>query len=301
MSTTEWLAGGTDLMERRRSGVSHAAIQMLSSSTVGSVIAAEAGGGLRIGAGVTIAALAANEAVRAGYPGLAAAAGGLATPQIRNTATVGGNLTQRTRCWYFRNPQVACLKKGGTDCPARRGNHLYGVVFDLGPCVAPHPSTLAAAFMAYDARVTTSARSGLSVSDVLGDGRDGARDHQLAADELLTAIYLPPSLAGERAVYKRAVSRTHAEWPLVEIVVRVVLAAGRVTTAGIALGGIAAVPLRLAAVEARLVGAALDDPTIAEASRLAVHGAKPLPQTGYKVALMEGLVRDALEVLAKPA
>ena len=85
---------------------------------------------------------------------MAASAHGLATPQIRHLATLGGNLAQRSRCWYFRNPHIACLKKGGSDCPARSGNHLYHVAFDLGPCVAPHPSTMAAALLAYDATTT---------------------------------------------------------------------------------------------------------------------------------------------------
>jgi len=73
------------------------------------------------------------------YPGLTAAAGGLATPQIRGVGTIGGNLAQRNRCWYYRNPHTPCLNKGGAVCPAREGNHLYGVIFDRGPCVAPHP------------------------------------------------------------------------------------------------------------------------------------------------------------------
>ncbi len=100
-------------------------------------------------------AIAADAQIVRAYPGLAAAAGGLATPQIRHLATVGGNLAQRSRCWYFRNPHFDCFKKGGSDCPSRAGNHLYGVAFDLGPCVAPHPSTLAAALLAYDATVAT--------------------------------------------------------------------------------------------------------------------------------------------------
>ena len=118
---------------------------------------------LRIGAYTTIAAIAADKQIAAAYPGIVAAAQGLATPQIRHLATLGGNLAQRSRCWYYRNPHIACLKKGGTDCPARDGNHLYGVAFDLGPCVAPHPSTMAAALLAYDATIITYQRSGLSI------------------------------------------------------------------------------------------------------------------------------------------
>ena len=121
-------------------------------------IAWDAAGAARIGASTTIAAIAADARIAAAYPGIAAAAGGLATPQIRHLATLGGNLAQRSRCWYYRNPHIACLKKGGGACPAREGNHLYGVVFDLGPCVAPHPSTMATALLAYEAKVATNQR-----------------------------------------------------------------------------------------------------------------------------------------------
>src|SRR5262249_41475253 len=143
-----------------------------------------------------------------------------ATPQIRNVATLGGNLAQRSRCWYYRNPHIACFKKGAGSCPARSGNHLYGVAFDLGPCVAPHPSTMATALLAYEARIDTDHRTGLSIEALLGDGRDGTADHALQPGEVITAVALPPPLAGERAHYRRAVFRSKAEWPLVEVVVR---------------------------------------------------------------------------------
>src|SRR5439155_14277554 len=128
-----------------------------------------ADGTLRIGAATTMAAVGANERIVAAYPGIAAAALGLATPQVRHLATLGGNLAQRSRCWYFRNPHIACLKKGGSDCPSRGGNHLYGVAFDPGPCVAPHPSTMAAAPLACDASVVTDQRT-LTIAKLFGDG-----------------------------------------------------------------------------------------------------------------------------------
>jgi xanthine dehydrogenase YagS FAD-binding subunit len=141
----EFRAGGTDLSERRRSGVSRGPLIDLTASPDTSGIAWGADGAARIGALMTIAAIGADSRLATTYPGLTASARGLATPQIRHVATLGGNLAQRSRCWYYRNPRIACLKKGSDRCPAREGNHLYGVVFDLGPCVAPHPSTMATA------------------------------------------------------------------------------------------------------------------------------------------------------------
>jgi xanthine dehydrogenase YagS FAD-binding subunit len=288
-------AGGTDLSARRRSGVSRGPIADIVPTAELSGIAFAPDGAARIGSLVTVAALAADAGIRAGYPGFAAAAGALATPQIRAIATLGGNLAQRSRCWYFRHPEIACLKKGGAICPARGGNHLYGVAFDLGPCVAPHPSTLAVACLAYEAMVATDQRQDLEVADLFGDGSDGTRDNTLAPGEAIRRVDLPPPVAGERAAYRRAIGRAQAEWPLAEAVVRVVLADGRVSFARIAAGGIAPVPLRLWQAEAALLGVKADAARIARAAALAREGASPLPMTGYKLDLLEGLLIDLLE------
>jgi xanthine dehydrogenase YagS FAD-binding subunit len=297
VSAPEFRAAGTDLSERRRSGISKGPlIDIASAADTG--IAWGADGIAVIGAFTTIAAIAADARIVEAYPGLAAAAQGLATPQIRHLATIGGNLAQRSRCWYFRKPHIDCLKKGGNDCPARSGNHLYGVAFDLGPCVAPHPSTMAAALLTYDASVVTDRRSGLSISDLLGDGSNGHADHLLLSGEMIQSIALKTPLGGERAAYKRAISRSYADWPLVEVCARATVLDGVFQFVRIAAGGIAPVPLRLSASEAALQGARATAANIAEAARQAAAGARPLPMTGYKLDLLSGLVRDLLEGLA---
>jgi xanthine dehydrogenase YagS FAD-binding subunit len=294
----EFRAAGTDLSERRRSGVSCGPIVDLAATADAIGVEWAADGSARIGAFTTIAAIASDPRIREAYPGIAAAAQGLATPQIRQLATLGGNLAQRSRCWYFRNPQIGCLKKGGSDCPARSGNHLYHAAFDLGPCVAPHPSTMAMALLAYDATIATDRRSRLSIPDLLGDGTNGAVDHLLAAGESIETIALPVPLASERADTKRAISRTHAEWPLVEVCVRAALSDGTFQHVRIAAGGIAPVPLRLTACEAVLEGRPANAESIAQAASLATSGAKPLPMTGYTLELLVGLVRDVAERIA---
>lgn len=295
----EWLAGGTDLMERRRHGLSRGPVSKLPNDARLSAITWRADGGATIGANVTVETIAADARIATAYPGFAAAAGDLATPEIRRMATLGGNIAQRSRCWYYRNAEIACLKKGGNDCPARTGNHLYGVAFDSGPCVAPHASTLAVALLAYGAGFTTSTHSKATLADILGDGRDGRRDNQLAASEWIVEIVLPQPMSGERAKYHRAIGRAAAEWPLVELVVCLSLDRGTVREARLAAGGIAPVPIRLTSAEAVLTGAALSTVPLAEAQRAAVSGAKPLPMTGYKLGLLQGLIADALETLAK--
>jgi xanthine dehydrogenase YagS FAD-binding subunit len=294
-ATAEFRASGTDLSERRRSGVSRGPLIDILPSPDMTGIVWDATGAARIGASTSIAAIAGDARLAAAYPGIAAAAGGLATPQIRHIATLGGNLAQRSRCWYFRNPHIDCLKKGGDRCPARQGNHLYGVVFDLGPCVAPHPSTIAAALLAYDARITTNRRPTLTIEQLLGDGSNGAADHALNVGEMIEAIELPPPTAGERASYRRAIGRAYAEWPLVEVVARVVIAEGAFRLARLTAGGVAPAPIRLTAAEAAAQGEPVSAATIAAAARAAREGAKPLPMTGHKLELLSGLVRDLLE------
>jgi xanthine dehydrogenase YagS FAD-binding subunit len=294
----EFRAAGTDLSERRRSGVSRGPLIDIAATGDASIVWA-ADGAATIGAFATIATIADDTRIKAAYPGVAASAHGLATPQIRHLATLGGNLAQRSRCWYFRKAHIDCLKKGGSNCPARSGNHLYGVAFDLGPCVAPHPSTMAAALLAYEAKIITNRRSGLSIEELLGDGSNGHADHALGANEMIKQIMLGVPLGGERALYKRAISRAYAEWPLVELCARAVVSDGVFKFVRLAAGGIAAVPIRLLASEAVIEGKAANAATTAEAARKASIGAKPLPMTGYKLDLLSGLVRDLLEELAR--
>jgi len=296
-SAPEFRAAGTDLSERRRTGVSKGPVIDLVLPGDDGIIWGD-DGAATIGAFATIATIAADKRIKDGYPGVAATALGLATPQIRHLATLGGNLAQRSRCWYFRNPHIACLKKGGSDCPARTGNHLYSVAFDLGPCVAPHPSSMATALLAYDAKVTTDRRKGLSIGELLGDGSNGRADHALQPGETIRSIALSTPLAGERARYKRAISRSYAEWPLVEVCARAVIADGAFKFVRIAAGGIAPVPLRLKATETALEGRPPTEATIANAAQIATEGARPLPMTGYKLTLLSGLVRDLLTQLA---
>src|SRR5262249_35071862 len=157
------------------------------------------------------------------------------------------------------------------------------VAFDLGPCVAPHPSTLAVALLAYDATVATNQRPKLTVAQLFGDSLAGKVDNSLADSEMIQSIQLGAPLAGERAVYKRAISRTHAEWPLAEVVVRAVVAGGMFQTVRISAGGIAPVPLRLVNAEATAQGAPANAATAAKAAEQAIVGAKPLPMTAYKL------------------
>ena len=146
--------------------------------------------------------------------------------------------------------------------------------------------------------IATDKRNGLTVGDVFGDGANGAADNALLPGEMIKSVELPTPLQGERALYKRAISRTHAEWPLVEVCARAVIRDGAFAFIRITAGGIAPVPLRLLASEAALQGKPVSATVIADAAKQAMSGANPLPMTGYKLDLLSGVVQDLLERLA---
>ena len=287
-------AGGTDLQERLRSHNAQPDLVDLT-GIVGFAGIADGPSGTRVGAGTRLATVARDLAGR--YPALAVTAGSLATPQVRAQGTIGGNLTQRTRCWYYRHPEIDCLKSGGDDCPARTGRHLYGVVFDRSACVHPHPSSVAMALLTYDATVVLADGTVLSVGDLLGDGTDPTRDHLLGDGAVIAAVELPEPWPDERGAYFRSISRFEAEWPLVECVVRARFEGDRVAECGIGLGGVATVPLRMGRAEGMLTGGTLDDATIAAVADSCTDGANPLPETGYKVDLVAATVQETLERL----
>ena len=288
-------AGGTDLMDLRHLGRRGGDTVDLRDVAGLDAVEPTPGGGLRIGARITVAALAEHPAVRAGYPALAMTAGGLATPQIRARGTLGGNLLQDARCWYFRNPTFRCLKAGGSTCFAREGDNLFHSVFDQGPCVAIHPSSLGMALMAWDAQVDIAGGASRTVAALMGDGRDPRRTHTLEPGALITAVLLPPPHPGDRSTYFRAIHRARAEWPLVEVVARLVVDGSRIGAAAVTVGGVANTPLRLAQVEAALLGQPATQGTLDTASAKAADGASPLSMTGYKVDLVKGAVLTALE------
>lgn len=292
-ATGEFRAGGTDYMERRRNHITTGDLIDIS-RIPGLDGIALSGAGCDIGALISIDALSRHELIVRSYPGLAMSAGALATPQIRDTGTLGGSLLQRTRCWYYRHEEFSCMKKGGEGCPSRTGNHQYGVCFDLGGCVFPHPSTLGMVLLAYGAEVSIHGKGRRPISDLYGNGKDGTRDHLLEAGEILTQVHLPAAFADERSAYFRNIARARAEWPLVEVFVRYRMQAGLIADAAVGIGGVAAVPLLLPEVAAYLNGKEASEEVFKAAARLGIQGANPLPMTTYKVEMVEGSIYETL-------
>lgn len=298
----ELRAGGTDVTARRRVGRATGPFVDLRGVAGLRGVVRRPDGSVRIGAMTTVSEVAEDPRLRRCYPALTSTAASLATPQIRAAATIGGNLLQRNRCWYYRNARFSCHQTGADTCPARTGLNLYSVVIDQSPCVAPHPSSLATALLAYDADVTARGSGRFALRDLYGDGADPSRDHLLPSGDVLLAVELPAPAAAHHVAHHRSTGRSRAEWPLVEVVARLGLAGTGITSATVAAGGVARTPVRLTAVETALAGRPATPEVLAAAAGHAGAGCTPLAQNGYKVALLRATVLEVLELaLGAPA
>lgn len=256
-----------------------------------------AGDIVRIGALTSLSDLETHPLVAEHAPALAEAAAVAATPQLRNMATIGGNLLQRPRCWYFRDPEIPCWLKGGDSCPARTGENQHHAVFDLSPCVAVHPSDPASALLAHDATVEMRGAQGsrtVPLADLFAPPTGGSRiETTLQPGEIITALTLPA--AAGRSTYLKAMDRKTWAFALVGVAARVKQDGGRISEARVVLSGVANVPWRATAAEQVLVGQTPSPEVLRAAADAALSGAEPLTKNGYKLPIVQALVRRALE------
>jgi xanthine dehydrogenase YagS FAD-binding subunit len=256
--------------------------------------------GLTIGALVTLAELEEHPGVRKSFPGLSEAAHSIATPQIRNLGTVGGNLCQRPRCWYFRLEEVVCLKKGGSECYAATGENKYNAIIAGGPSYIVHPSDLAPVLLALGARVTVTGAAGRKVIPLdqfftLPSQGNIRRENVLRNDDIITEIFVPASALATHSTYLKFKERESLDFALASVAAAVQLSPNRsVRDVRIVLGGVAPIPWRVPAAEKFLIGKQLNAEVLAEAGKIALAEAKPLEKNAYKVPLAQTLVRRAL-------
>jgi xanthine dehydrogenase YagS FAD-binding subunit len=296
-----YYAGGTNLFDLMKRGVeAPGALVDIGSLPLDAVRGTESGGVL-IGALVSNSAAANHPLVRASYPLVSQAILSGATTQIRNMATIGGNLMQRTRCPYFMDPAFdACNKRvPGSGCAALVGFNREHALFGASPqCVAVHPSDLAVALTAHDAVVHLYGPAGAR-SVPIGEffalpGERPERDTTVTDGELITGVELPVSTHGAHCWYLKVRDRHSYAFALVSVAAGLTIAGGVVESAAIVLGGVAATPWRVPTAEAELVGRAPDADAFRAAARAAVAGAQPLPQNGFKVTLAANSVVRAL-------
>jgi xanthine dehydrogenase YagS FAD-binding subunit len=297
------LAGGTDLLGCLRDGI-YSADNVVSLSAVKELegVRPAADGSVRIGALTTIADIAADNSIGQRYPALAQAAVVVASPQLRNQGTLGGNLCQKPRCWYYRG-DFDCLRKGGEKCFAYEGQNQYHCVFGGDMCYIVHPSDIAPPLAALGAvcRISgpTSSRSVAVESFHVPATEDPRRETVLEVDEILTEVVLPPPAPGLRSSYRKVRTRGAWDFALAGIALAIVFDGDSVKSADVFLSGAAPIPWRATGVEAAITGKKLDAATIATASKAAIEGAEPLAKNGYKLPLFEGLVTEQLEAIRK--
>ena len=292
------LAGGSDLLGLMKDDVEtpHRLVNLKAIDGL-SGVRAEQGKGLRIGALTTLDELAADAALGWEYPAVAAAAGRLAGPQIRNVATVGGNLCQRPRCWYFRNGFGLLAQKDGKSMVTEGDNRYHAILGNDGPACFVQPSTLVPLLVAVGAQVTLFGPAGERRIDLEKlyriPQKEGEREHDLRPGEIVTELLLPPA-AGRKIASYEVRQRETLDWSLATAAVALEMAGGKVARARIVLGQVAPIPWPVPEAETFLRGKAIDAATAQQAGELAVAGARPLSGNRYKVQLTRVAVERAL-------
>ena len=290
------LAGGMDLLAMMKDYVAQPD-RLVNVKNLDRTIRKSADGGLRIGAAVTLAELAANADAAKLYPALVQAAEEVGTPQIRNAGTIGGNLNQRPRCWYFRNEEFNCLKKGGSRCFAVDGENQYHAIFGDGPCHIVHPSSLAVPAIALNATFRVVGPAGerqVPAADYYQmPDRNLFGETVLAPNELLTHVTLPAPGGARNATYEVRFKQSH-DWPLAIASVSLAMNGKTVRGARIVMGAVAPVPWRSAPAEASLTGKTMSEEAAMAAADAAVTGVKPMTQNAYKVQIARTAVKRAI-------
>jgi len=295
---TAALAGGSDLLALMKDGVV-APGRLVSLKKIEALrgIHTTAEGGFRVGALTTIDELASSEVLQLDHPAVAEAAGRLAGPQIRNVATVGGNLCQRPRCWYFRNGFGLLPMRDGKSMVLEGDNRYHAILGNDGPACFVSPSTLAPVLIALDAEVAILGPQGerrIPLEKLYRVPQaEGEREHDLAPGEIVTELLLGPA-AGRQAANYEVRQRETLDWSLATAAVALETDGGVVKRARVVLGQVAPVPWVARDVETYLAGKPVDEVVAEEAAKLAVQNAKALSRNRYKIQLARVAVRRAL-------
>ncbi len=296
------LAGGTDLLDMLKERLIEPK-RVINIKNIKDLHGIKNGSGLEVGALTTISEIAADPHIQKKYSVLAQAAESIGTPQLRNMGTIGGNLCQRPRCWYYRGRQYPCLKKGGAKCYAAEGWNQYHAIFGGGPSYIVHPSDAAPALQALGALLKVFGPSGsdeIPFEEFFELPIDNLRgENVLQANEIITHISIPEPAAGTRSTFLKFREKQSMDFAISSVAAILQMQGNRVKSADIVLGGVAPIPWRAKDAEAELQGKALSSETIEKAATAAVAGATPMAHNSYKIQLTQNLVRRALQQLAK--
>ncbi len=298
------IAGGSDLLDELKGGVA-AYDRLVSLAGIPGIAGIEeTDAGVTIGAMATVAELEDHAFRNKSYGILNEAARGVATPEIRNVGTVGGNLCQRPRCWYYRSALFQCLKKGGTNCPAVEGYNKYLAILGAHRCYIVHPSDLAPPLVALGASVEVLGSGGARWLPLeqffVGPERDLLRENVLDDGEIVRAVRVPAPPPGWRGTYLKARERSAGDFPMVSVAAGFATEDGRARRARIVLGAVAPVPWRVPAAEAMLEGQPVTAGLAAQVAEQALAGARPMSSNAYKLDVGRALIIRALLAVAAP-
>jgi xanthine dehydrogenase YagS FAD-binding subunit len=291
------LAGGQDLLARMKDYVTQPdRIVNVKNALEATVVPVN--GGLKIGAAMKMIDVAEHTEIGRMYPAVAAAAIEVGTPQIRNQGTVGGNLNQRPRCWYFRNEEFVCFKKGGNTCFSPAGENQFHAIFGGGPTFIVHPSSLAVPFVAYGATFRVLGPKGermvpASEYFTMPNLQNIERENVLQPDELLTHVILPPPGSLKSGHYEVRYKTSH-DWPIAFATVLLTMNGTTVQGARVVMGAVAPVPWRSQAAEQALAGKTITPDVAVAAAEAALRGAMPLSQNAYKIQVAKTAVERAI-------
>ena len=294
--SSEVKGAGTELLDRLKEyNLAPDQVVDLRRLTAHSSIQRKSSGAISIGALVTLSAVA--ESVRKDFPALADACEGAATPQIRNVATLAGNLCQRPRCWYFRSSEFQCLKKGGVECLAKSGENEFHAIFGNNTCAIVHPSAAGVALVALNARIETLAASGgrtlLAADFFVRPEVEIFAENALDPGELVVEIYVEKP-QGLHSAYRKIKQKQAFDWPLADAAVAWRDAGGAAKDVRIVIGSAAPVPWRAKAAEALVEGKRIDAALAVKAGEAALEGATPLGKNAYKLPMVAAVVRRTL-------
>src|SRR5438132_3238474 len=290
MDTFDWFK---DRNKRRKVVVDLSGVQTLRG------VKKTADGGIEIGAATTLTDVANNSLVKENYRLLSQAAALVASPQIRNQGTLGGNVSQDTRCWYYRSGWT-CYRAGGNICYADTPTAINRehAIFDANRCVAVNPSDTAPALIALDAKMVIRSMAGERIVDAehyfIGPSIDITRMTVLKPGELLTTIRIPGTWAGAQFYFEKVRERQVWDFPMVNVAAALKVANGTIQSSRIVVNAVAAHPMRLTSVEDAVAGKPRNEETAKMAGDLAVQGAQPLQHNGYKIPLVRNLVKRAI-------
>ena len=297
------IAGGTDILGKMKDSILPAYPEaLINIKTIHGLSGIkEPGGMLSIGALTLLADIADNPVIKSKYAALSQAAGRTASPHLRNMGTIGGNICQDIRCWYYRNQnnRFSCLRKKGGRCYAIKGDNRYHSIFGgsvSGGCFAVHPSDTAPALVALDAKIVTSSRT---IDAEKFFEVKPVKTTVLKADEIVTGIQVPEPPAGSSSAFLKFALRKSIDFPIVNCAVMLTRKDGKVTAARICLNAVHVIPYRAIKAEQVIIGRVLDEAAAEEAGAAAVAEAKPLEHNKYMVAVARTLVKRAILACAE--